>query len=173
MNRIVKWLSIGFLVTTFSFPALWAQATAQISGTVKGQTGAVIPGAKVSATQTDTGVTRDTLTNQTGSYVLPMLSIGPYRLEVALQGFQTYVQTGIVLQVDSNPVINAVLDVGQVSAQVQVQANAAMAETRDASVGQVIENTRILERIASMEPCTLMRTPARVCHSRFRKRFRS
>ena len=137
--------TIGFLVTAFSCAALWAQAPAQISGTVKGQTGAVLPGAKVTATQTDTGVAQSTLTNQTGSYVLPMLTIGPYRLEVALPGFQTYVQTGIVLQVDSNPVINAVLDVGQVSAQVQVQANAAMVETRDSGVGQVIENSRILE----------------------------
>src|SRR5213078_5010193 len=86
-----------------------------------------------------------TLTNQTGSYVLPMLTIGPYRLEVALPGFQTYVQTGIVLQVDSSPVINAVLEVGQVSEQVEVQANASLVETRTVGIGQVIENERILE----------------------------
>lgn len=62
-------------------------------------------------------------------YVLPNLPIGPYRLEVSLPGFRTYVQTGIVLQVNSNPVINPVLAVGQVSDSIEVQANAAMVET--------------------------------------------
>ena len=49
---------------------IWAQATAQISGTVKDQTGAVLPGVEVTVTQTETGVTRTAVTNETGSYVL-------------------------------------------------------------------------------------------------------
>src|SRR5262245_47688046 len=124
---------------------LWAQATAQISGTVRDQTGAVLPGAEVTATQTETGITRMAITNETGSYVLPNLTVGPYRLEAGLPGFRTFVQTGIVLQVNSSPVINAVLEVGQVTEQVEVQANAALVETRATGVGQVIENQRILE----------------------------
>ena len=112
---------------------------------MKDQTGAVLPGVEVTATQTDTGATRNTVTNETGSYALPNLPLGPYRVEAALPGFRTYVQTGIVLQVNSNPVINPVLEVGQVSEQVEVQANAALVETRSAGVGQVIENQRILE----------------------------
>jgi hypothetical protein len=67
------------------------------------------------------------------------------RLEAALAGFRTYVQTGIVLDVNSNPVINPTLQVGQLSEQIEVQANAAMVETRNVGVGQVIENQRILE----------------------------
>ena len=94
---------------------VWAQATAQISGTVKDQSGAVLPGVEVTVTQTETGIMRDAVTNETGSYVLPNLPIGPYRLEAALPGFRTYVQTGIVLQVNSSPVINVVLEVGQVT----------------------------------------------------------
>jgi hypothetical protein len=125
--------------------AVYAQGTAQISGTVKDQSGAVLPGVEVSATQTDTGIARTTLTNETGSYVLPNLAIGPYRLEAALAGFRTFVQSGIVLQVNANPVINPTLEVGQVSEQVEVQANAALVETRSSGVGQVIENQRILD----------------------------
>src|SRR5262245_42616660 len=64
--------------------AVWAQATDQISGTVRDQTGAVLPGVEVSATQTDTGITRNTVTNETGLYVLPNLAIGPYRIEATL-----------------------------------------------------------------------------------------
>ena len=70
---------------------------------------------EITATQTETGISRTTITNETGSYVLPNLPIGPYRLEAALPGFRTYVQTGIVLQVNGSPVINPVLEVGQVT----------------------------------------------------------
>jgi hypothetical protein len=123
----------------------WAQATAQISGTVRDQSGAVLPGVEVTASQTETGISRMTISNETGSYILSNLAVGPYRFEAALPGFRTFVQTGIVLQVDSNPVINPQLEVGQVTEQVEVQANAALVETRSTAVGQVIENERILE----------------------------
>src|SRR5262245_63494384 len=92
-----------------------AQATAQISGTVRDQSGAVLPGVEVTATQTETGIARTTLSNETGSYVLPNLLVGPYRLEATLPGFRTFVQTGIVLQVNANVVVNPNLEVGQVS----------------------------------------------------------
>src|SRR5262245_43440329 len=145
MKRIVYCFLVGLLIAVFNCGAVWAQATAQISGTVKDQTGAVLPGAEVTVTQTETGVARMTLSNETGSYALPNLPVGPYRLEVGLPGFRTFVQTGIVLQVNASPVINAILEVGQVSEQVEVQANAAMVETRSSGIGQVIENERILE----------------------------
>src|SRR5204863_4871750 len=83
--------------------------------------------------------------NETGSYVLTNLPLGPYRLEAGLPGFRTFVQTGIVLQVNSSPAINPVLEVGQVSEQVEVQANATQVETRSVGVGQVVENARILD----------------------------
>ena len=138
-------LTIAAIVCVLSSGVVFGQATAQISGAVKDQTGAVLPGAEVTATQTDTGIARMTITNETGSYVLPNLALGPYRLEVALPGFRTFIQTGIVLQVNSNPVINATLEVGQVSEQVEVQANAALVETRSTSVGGVVETERVLE----------------------------
>src|SRR6187401_2169751 len=124
-KHIAIGLCIAMVVSLFS-ANVWAQATAQIGGTVKDQTGAVLPGVEVTATQTETGIARNTVTNETGSYVLPNLATGPYRVEATLPGFRTFVQTGIVLQVNSNPVINPILEVGQVSEQVEVQANAAM-----------------------------------------------
>ncbi len=145
MKRIVVSLLTALVCLVLSYGSLWAQATAQISGTVRDQTGAVLPGVEVAATQTDTGIARNVVTNETGSYVLPNLAIGPYKLEAALPGFRTFVQTGIVLQVNANPVVNPVLEVGQVSEQVEVQANAALVETRSQGVGAVMENQRILE----------------------------
>src|SRR5215472_5609787 len=121
MNRI-RAVVLASLAGMLACPAAWAQGTAQLSGTVKDQSGAVLPGVEVTATQTATGAKRSVVTNETGSYVLTNLPVGPYRLEAALPGFRTFLQSGIVLQVGSNPVINISLEVGQLTEQVEVQA---------------------------------------------------
>ena len=140
MRRIVFGVLSLLLVTVLGSGMAWSQGTAQISGMVKDQTGAVLPGVEVTVTQAETGATRKAVTNETGSYVLSNLPIGPYRLEAGLPGFRTYAQTGIVLQVNSSPVVNPVLEVGQVTEQVEVQANATLVETRSAGVGAVIRS---------------------------------
>ena len=76
--------SILAVLIALACGVVWAQAAAQISGTVKDPTGAVLPGAEIIATQTETGVARNTISNETGAYVLPNLSVGPYKLEVSL-----------------------------------------------------------------------------------------
>src|SRR5438094_10664766 len=86
MRRILNIVLNGFVISLLSCSSIWAQATAQISGTVKDQSGAVLPGVEVTATQTDTGIARSAVTNETGSFVLPNLAIGPYRLEASLPG---------------------------------------------------------------------------------------
>src|SRR5215471_8231502 len=113
MNRALIVLLSTMVVVALGSTYLWGQAasTSQITGTVKDQTGAVLPGAEVTATQTDTSAKRMVVSDETGSYILTNLPIGPYRLEVGLPGFRTYVQTGIILQVNSSPQINAVLEV--------------------------------------------------------------
>src|SRR5262245_3401988 len=143
MKRVI-WAAF---VCVLQCTGLFAQggAVAQISGTVKDQSGAVLPGAEITVTRTDTSATRMTISNEGGVYALPNLSVGPYKLEASLPGFVTFVQTGIVLQVNSNPAINIVLQVGQVSQTLEVQADVAMVETRSTGVGQVIDNQRVLE----------------------------
>ena len=84
MKRILFSVLAGVLIFVVNCGDVWAQATAQISGTVRDQSGAVLPGVEVVATQTDTGVARNAVTNETGSYVLTNLPIGPYRLEAGL-----------------------------------------------------------------------------------------
>jgi len=124
---------------------LWGQATSQIQGVVLDPAGAAVPGAEIKATQTDTGVVRTTNSGADGTYALANLAIGPYRVEVSKPGFSTYVQTGIVLQVASNPTLNVSLKVGAVSESIQVEANTTQVETQATSIGGVIENKRILE----------------------------
>ena len=125
----------------------WGQgvSTSQIAGTVRDSSGGVLPGVEVTVVKTDTGMTRTTFTGTDGSYVFPNLPVGPYKLTAVLAGFHTYVQDGIVLQVQSNPTIDVALAVGGLSEQVSVVANASMVETRSTAVGQVIDNARVVE----------------------------
>src|SRR5689334_4072514 len=80
-----------------------AQATAQISGTVKDQSGAVLPGVDITATNIATGIGRTTISTETGAYTLTNLVTGTYSIEAMLPGFRSLVQSGIVLQVGSEP----------------------------------------------------------------------
>jgi hypothetical protein len=121
----------------------WAQATAQINGTVADSSGAVLPGVTVVAIQTDTGFRRESVTDQEGAYALLNLPIGPYRLEASLQGFRSFVQTGIQLQVSSNPVIKVTLELGQLSETLTVEGQAPLVETRNPAVGNVMTNAQV------------------------------
>jgi hypothetical protein len=135
------------LVCAMGVGVIWgqSQASSQIQGTVLDASGAPVPAAQVKATQTDTGSSRVVNTESDGVYVLTNLPIGPYRLEVSKPGFSTYVQTGIILQVATNPTVDVALKIGAVNEQVQVEANAALVETQATGVGNVMETQRIVE----------------------------
>src|SRR5947209_2679311 len=122
-----------------------AIAVSQISGAVQDATGAAVPGATVKVTQTATGLSRTATAGADGGYVIPNLPVGPYELVASAPGFSNYVQKGIILQVSTNPIINPVLQVGAVSEQVSVTADAAMAETHNNAVSQVIDQERTVD----------------------------
>lgn len=137
----------GVLFLLLASANAWAQAgaTAQISGVVKDSSGGVLPGVDVTATQTETGLKRNATTEVDGSYTILNLQPGPYRVEATLQGFRTFQQTGIVLQIGASPVINISMSIGAVAETVTVQANASLVETKNIGVGQVMDNKRINE----------------------------
>lgn len=141
-----KCLILFGIICIFSASRAYAQATAtvQISGVVKDPSGASVAGAVVTATQTQTGFSRSVTTGADGSYILNPLPLGEYQLQVRKEGFTTYVQNGIILQVNTNPAINVRLQLGAVSEEVRVSANAAMVETHHTAVSQVIEQQRIV-----------------------------
>jgi hypothetical protein len=146
LNRIGVCLLAGVFVLASASVATWAQSTtAQISGSVKDPSGAVLPGVEITVTQTATGAKRSAVTNETGNYVLASLPLGPYTLEAGLPGFRTYMQTGLVLQVDASPTINITLQVGNVSEQVEVEANTSLVETHTTAIGQVVTNQQVAE----------------------------
>jgi Carboxypeptidase regulatory-like domain/TonB dependent receptor len=122
-----------------------AQNVAEISGTVQDESGAGVGTAVVTFTQTDTSYTRAVVTEANGSYAAVNLPIGPYALKVEQAGFSVYRQTGIVLEVNTNPKINVVLSVGNVVSTVNVEAGAGLVETVTNAIGQVMDTKSVVD----------------------------
>ena len=105
-----------------------------------------MPDASVTLTQTDTGFTRTVKTSSAGSYVAPDLPLGPYKLQVSAPSFQGFTETGIVLQVGSNPTFDVKLSIGNISEQVTVETTSGVAvETVSNGIGQVIDQRQVVE----------------------------
>ncbi|MGA2716262.1 MAG: TonB-dependent receptor, partial [Bryobacteraceae bacterium] len=141
--KTITCIACAFL---FAGTIAWGQGTtARISGTVKDTSGLPVADAAIQVTQTATGLSRTTTSSQAGTYAFAELPIGPYMLEVGKPGFSKYVQSGILLQVDSSPSIDPVLKVGSVAEQVTINADASLVETHTSGVGTVVDNQRVVE----------------------------
>ena len=146
-TRVVATLALWACLCA-SVPALFAQTTAQISGRVTDSSGAVVPGVDVTLTQhrhRHRAERRDQ--RDAAPIVFPNLNPGPYRLEASLQGFRTFAQSDIVLQVGANLVIDPTLEVGELAETVEVRGGASQlqVELRAMAVSEVMEGERILE----------------------------
>src|SRR5271170_4207567 len=102
LNRISTRTAIVCLLTFLVGPLLYGQATGSISGTVTDVTGAAVPLAKVTVTAPATGQSRTSTTNESGEYIIPLLGVANYNVQVELQGFQTAEAKNIPLQVDEH-----------------------------------------------------------------------
>jgi hypothetical protein len=135
----MKQVFLLLLAVTLSAVVLFAQRTAAtISGTVTDPSGALVPNAKVTATNTATGAPTSVNTNASGFYVTPDLQPGPYRLDVAVAGFQSYERTGIVLQVGEDLSVNVSLKIGSSTEKITVTALAPLVNTRDQTLATAI-----------------------------------
>jgi hypothetical protein len=126
---------------------LFAQTTSTtILGTVTDASGAVIAGAKVTATNVNTGIKRTDQTTASGDYAFPLLDVGQYTVTVEMPGFKTETQTGIDLQLNQKARIDFNnLQVGSQSETVTVSGEVAQLVTDEASLGQVVEQRRVVE----------------------------
>ena len=121
------------------------QISGSIRGTVVDPTGATVQGASVNATQTETGLTRASITDHSGAYVLLELPVGHYRLQVEGKGFQTYVQRGITLDVNETANIPVRLVVGAATQQVDVHADAQLIQATVTSLGKTVSEREVLD----------------------------
>jgi Carboxypeptidase regulatory-like domain len=136
-------LPVAAAVLLFA-PCLCAQTAGSITGTVHDPSGAVIPNATVTVTNSATQAVRKAVTNSAGLYNVPYLTPGPYTIQASASGFQTALHTGIVLQVQQTIENSFTLQAGSVTQTVEVSAAAAQLDTQDTTVGTVIQNQKIL-----------------------------
>src|SRR5262245_21404153 len=119
-------------------PCLFGQAS-QLSGFVKDSSDSAVPTAKLTLTNQDTAVERQTQPNDSGIYSFPALSPGKYTLVVQASGFETVKREGITIEVSQSARIDFTLKVGGTEQAVTVRANAEMTNTSDASVSTVVD----------------------------------
>jgi hypothetical protein len=122
-----------------------AVSNATVTGRVIDEQGAVVSGARIRMTAVNTGAIFDVVANTEGIYTIPNLPIGEYRLQATSPGFQTYVQTGILLRVGDNVAVDIPMKVGQVSQSVEVHANAGLVQTQQNTISQVVDQQRIVD----------------------------
>jgi hypothetical protein len=121
----------------------WAGVGGSISGSVKDASGAAIPGAAVTATNTSTGVQQATTTDDRGSYSFLSLPVGRYDIEVARAGFKPYRRADVVIDVNSTLVVDAALEIGEKTDTVTVSESAVHVETVNSQMGEVVTGTQM------------------------------
>jgi len=137
--------AIVCLLTLLSASFLYGQATGSISGTVTDATGSAVPGAMVTITAPATGLSRSSATNQNGEYIVPLLGVANYNIQVELHGFQTAKVEAIRLQVDEHRELDFKLTPATVQTSVEVNATAVAIQTTDATLGQVITSQQVAD----------------------------
>lgn len=147
MKCLTKTLSISLLAFLALALVLSAQQTGgSISGTIKDQTGAIIPEVAITAKNSGTGVANTVRTNSAGAYSFLSLPIGTYDLEVRLAGFKDYRKKNVILNLNDALREDIVLEVGMASQTVEVNANAVHVDTNSAARGQVIGGRSIVDQ---------------------------
>ena len=113
--------------------------TATLSGVVTDESGAVLPGAQVTVTNTATRVRRAVTTDAAGRFTAPQLEPGPYEVSTTMTGFETLVRQGITLVIGQEAKLALAMKVGAVNEHVTVTAEAPMVNTSSSAVGGVVE----------------------------------
>lgn len=127
-------------------PVLWAQSRASaVSGTVRDQSHAAVPGATVTATHRGTGWTRSSVTDQIGYYRLPLLEIGEYSVEAKFDGFRVSRSENVVLELDREAVVDHVLEVGPQSDSILVEAAPRTIAAAPSALTSVVDSKSIEE----------------------------
>ena len=143
-----------FCVIAVLSGSAWGQNKASLRGTVTDQSGAVVVGAKVTLTNTGTGVARDATTGSDGSYLFDLVQVGTYKMAVDKPGFSTFLQDGIVLELNQNGRLDVALKIGQENQTVEVTSNVVQVDTTGAVLGKV-ENQRMINDLPLADRDTL------------------
>jgi type 1 fimbria pilin len=144
-RTLVLFLSAITVVILSAAPAAAQRTTANLRGTVTDASHALVPGATVTVTNQDTGLTRTMATNASGVYSFSELPVGKYTIKVELQGFKTTTRTDIVVGVAENREIDVELAPGSITESVNVVAESTPVKTLGGDVSNVINGQQIRE----------------------------
>jgi hypothetical protein len=145
---LTKRMLLKAVFCSFAFsicPLLYGQATGSFSGTVSDKTGSVIAGATVTVTSQATGLSRDAKTDDSGHYLIPLLPVSNYTIQVQSSGFKTVAQKDVRLQVDEHRELDFTLVPASVTEKVEVSATQVAVETTAPTLGQVITSEEVSE----------------------------
>jgi len=145
MKRLFLCLGLTGLFGGCMVPLAWSQALTSLRGTVSDQSGAVVPGAKVTLTNVDTGISRVTRSGSDGLYELLQILPATYRLTIEAPGFRKYVQENIELLVGTPATVNVPLEVGHATEVVSVSGEAPLLNTTDATLGNTFDEKQVLQ----------------------------
>jgi len=131
-------LLVAFAVAGFS-------QTAQVTGKITDPSGSAVPNAKVVATNTNTGVARDTVTNEVGNYLITALLPGNYRITAEAPGFKEMIREPVTLEVDQVGRIDFTMEVGATRESVTVEASAVLLDAATSTVATLVEQRQVAE----------------------------
>jgi hypothetical protein len=135
-------------VAVFFLLAITAAAqtvSTQILGLVSDPTGAVVPGAVITAKRIETGDVRSTVSNETGNYIFPLVDSGTYDITCTAAGFKSEARRGVPIELQQKARLDFQMQVGQQTELVEVTSRAPLLKTEDATLGSVVEHRRIIE----------------------------
>jgi hypothetical protein len=132
------------LILVFSVNPARADVTGSILGSVKDRSQAVIAGARIVATNTETNLSKETTSGADGSYHILALPAGTYKVTATASGFRPFATTDVTLQVNDEYRIDITLEIGTVTEEIQVAANAVRVETETTQLGDVIDSKKML-----------------------------
>ncbi|MCC6265066.1 MAG: carboxypeptidase regulatory-like domain-containing protein [Bryobacterales bacterium] len=147
MNRrsLFSWIGTWLCALALCITAVAQDPRGTIVGTVTDTTGAAIMGAEVRATNNATGVVASARTNESGRFALPFQLVGMYSLSTELQGFKRSARDGVQVRIGETTEINITLQIGEVTETVEVSAAAPVLDTTTPSLGQVLDERRLVE----------------------------
>ncbi len=144
-NRPLVYVFVLTLLLCIPLAAGAQKYSGTLRGIVTDKSGAVVPNAAITVTNTNTGEIRTVATNQQGEYVVLELAAGVYEVRIKQPNFKEFVSKGVELHVASTAVVDATLQVGSAGEQVTVQADLVQVETSTGTVGNVIEGNEVRE----------------------------
>ena len=140
LHSFVKLAAYGILALLLGASGATAQiATGSIVGTVTDNTGGVLPGITVTATQEETGVALTAVTNTVGQYAFSNLKVGRYAVSAELQGFKRAIQRDITLSVQDRLEMNFTLEIGAITEELVVSGRAEQLHTQSADIGAIVD----------------------------------